>query len=110
MYSANVVNILFFFSSRRRHTSCRLVTGVPTCDLPISDGDVGDAVGIGELDRALGAGVGDEIGRASCRERVSIDVYISLVAVSVKKKKFLEINKHDDDQVRLVPFLYRIQL
>src|SRR3546814_5889639 len=27
---------LFFFSSRRRHTSCALVTGVQTCALPIS--------------------------------------------------------------------------
>src|SRR3546814_6290789 len=26
---------LFFFSSRRRHTSCALVTGVQTCALPI---------------------------------------------------------------------------
>src|SRR3546814_7520121 len=34
----------FFFSSRRRHTSCALVTGVQTCALPISrrsdDGDL----------------------------------------------------------------------
>src|SRR3546814_10977738 len=29
----------FFFSSRRRHTRCALVTGVHTCALPISDGD-----------------------------------------------------------------------
>src|SRR3546814_9193433 len=29
--------MLFFFSSRRRHTSCALVTGVQTCALPISD-------------------------------------------------------------------------
>src|SRR3546814_17281643 len=28
--------IVFFFSSRRRHTSCALVTGVQTCALPIS--------------------------------------------------------------------------
>src|SRR3546814_17418931 len=28
--------ISFFFSSRRRHTSCALVTGVQTCALPIS--------------------------------------------------------------------------
>src|SRR3546814_1129241 len=28
--------MLFFFSSRRRHTRCGLVTGVQTCDLPIS--------------------------------------------------------------------------
>src|SRR3546814_20469943 len=27
----------FFFSSRRRHTSCALVTGVQTCALPIFD-------------------------------------------------------------------------
>src|SRR3546814_15433404 len=30
------VDFLFFFSSRRRHTSCALVTGVQTCALPIS--------------------------------------------------------------------------
>src|SRR3546814_1741493 len=29
------VCIVFFFSSRRRHTSCALVTGVQTCALPI---------------------------------------------------------------------------
>src|SRR3546814_9969651 len=30
-----VVIFLFFFSSRRRHTRCALVTGVQTCALPI---------------------------------------------------------------------------
>src|SRR3546814_5626580 len=42
--SGNLVNIIlhdtcflvFFFSSRRRHTICALVTGVQTCALPIS--------------------------------------------------------------------------
>src|SRR3546814_7133513 len=29
----------FFFSSRRRHTRCALVTGVQTCALPISEGN-----------------------------------------------------------------------
>src|SRR3546814_2955050 len=29
--------LLFFVSSRRRHTSCALVTGVQTCALPIFD-------------------------------------------------------------------------
>src|SRR3546814_3405554 len=28
-------NLYFFFSSRRRHTRCALVTGVQTCALPI---------------------------------------------------------------------------
>src|SRR3546814_7651544 len=30
-----MIVILVFFSSRRRHTRCALVTGVQTCDLPI---------------------------------------------------------------------------
>src|SRR3546814_4468122 len=30
----------FFFSSRRRHTRCALVTGVQTCALPISSGEI----------------------------------------------------------------------
>src|SRR3546814_146089 len=35
-WCANTV-VQFFFSSRRRHTRCALVTGVQTCALPISD-------------------------------------------------------------------------
>src|SRR3546814_1354649 len=30
--------LYFFFSSRRRHTRCALVTGVQTCALPIFEG------------------------------------------------------------------------
>src|SRR3546814_7125136 len=30
-----ILYIFFFFSSRRRHTRCALVTGVQTCALPI---------------------------------------------------------------------------
>src|SRR3546814_10774826 len=33
----------FFFSSRRRHTRCALVTGVQTCALPILLESIGDA-------------------------------------------------------------------
>src|SRR3546814_14231755 len=33
---AVLISLLFFFSSRRRHTRCALVTGVQTCALPIS--------------------------------------------------------------------------
>src|SRR3546814_11049265 len=31
-----IIDVFFFFSSRRRHTRCALVTGVQTCALPIS--------------------------------------------------------------------------
>src|SRR3546814_1126736 len=35
MYTMTLCPYLFFFSSRRRHTRCALVTGVQTCALPI---------------------------------------------------------------------------
>src|SRR3546814_8993886 len=38
----NCFGYLCFFSSRRRHTRCALVTGVQTCALPISDHHDGD--------------------------------------------------------------------
>src|SRR3546814_7691694 len=43
----------FFFSSRRRHTRCALVTGVQTCALPISATDHGHpSAATADLDRA----------------------------------------------------------
>src|SRR3546814_2076972 len=36
--------MFFFFSSRRRHTRCALVTGVQTCALPISAAAASSAV------------------------------------------------------------------
>src|SRR3546814_13436056 len=35
-YRVAFIFLFFFFSSRRRHTRCALVTGVQTCALPIS--------------------------------------------------------------------------
>src|SRR3546814_8250259 len=46
--------LLFFFSSRRRHTRCASVTGVQTCALPILFGCRADARGV----ESAGAGVG----------------------------------------------------
>src|SRR3546814_2558151 len=86
----------FFFSSRRRHTRCALVTGVQTCALPIFLPLRADPLAVrlqrrhkasrGELTTALeqfenaAMAVPDgmvilnrseqKIGRASCRERV----------------------------------------
>src|SRR3546814_4517418 len=51
----------FFFSSRRRHTRCALVTGVQTCALPIFSVNITepDADPLGEwlasIDKLLGA-------------------------------------------------------
>src|SRR3546814_20203179 len=50
--------VLFFFSSRRRHTRCALVTGVQTCALPIChahDAGAGDGcVAHGQVPAAPG--------------------------------------------------------
>src|SRR3546814_5219337 len=75
--------VCFFFSSRRRHTRCALVTGVQTCALPILLGQGGArlayATGRGSImmrsNYIIDEGRGDrqsivQIGRASCRERV----------------------------------------
>src|SRR3546814_6865158 len=79
---------VFFFSSRRRHTRCALVTGVQTCALPISlhmhplssfcqkvlialyeNGTPFEKHFLDLADPAEAAAF-KEIGRASCRERV----------------------------------------
>src|SRR3546814_2917108 len=45
---------IFFFSSRRRHTRCALVTGVQTCALPICGSDQwGNIVNGVELGRRI---------------------------------------------------------
>src|SRR3546814_8505725 len=91
---------VFFFSSRRRHTRCALVTGVQTCALPISAAHHQQSEGsrlVESLNRSefvdralrqgvtresmklesglivlasIGATAPFEIGRATCRERV----------------------------------------
>src|SRR3546814_1963221 len=99
LYVCSVLLYCFFFSSRRRHTRCALVTGVQTCALPIyaaglSASDVCRKYGISDAtfykwrSRYGGMEISDarrlkaledenrrlkkllEIGRAACRERV----------------------------------------
>src|SRR3546814_10910152 len=50
--------MLFFFSSRRRHTRCALVTGVQTCALPISEATVAER-------RAIAEALSNEVGYRS---------------------------------------------
>src|SRR3546814_9132966 len=57
----------FFFSSRRRHTRCAVVTGVQTCALPIS---------------LQGAALDDIVVTARRRDERLQDVPVSVVAFS----------------------------
>src|SRR3546814_1642344 len=56
--------VFFFFSSRRRHTRCALVTGVQTCALPISAINVAEIIEAVEGPIALTACCDD--GRHDC--------------------------------------------
>src|SRR3546814_16443748 len=95
---------MFFFSSRRRHTRCALVTGVKTCALPISASrsvsvdrrcsNCGAVFSISPRPptrfgiTGLPAGpLSVKIGRASCRERGCQYVLISVVAGSITQTK-----------------------
>src|SRR3546814_6001861 len=52
--------VFFFFSSRRRHTRCALVTGVQTCALPISFEHMDDFAHKLLADRRAAPGEGGE--------------------------------------------------
>src|SRR3546814_9180156 len=56
-HQADGICSVFFFSSRRRHTRCALVTGVQTCALPISAFIIGEIVAEAAQGDAVGAGM-----------------------------------------------------
>src|SRR3546814_14197188 len=91
--------IVFFFSSRRRHTRCALVTGVQTCARPIWFGSSGLSL-VGNRSHLLrpasacqpGAGVGSQAGTGTaaqpqkhgalspCASRLSAAVSLAVAA------------------------------
>src|SRR3546814_15117476 len=103
--------VVFFFSSRRRHTRCALVTGVQTCALPISEPmrfpmpntravleRLSGGKVFAKLDLRSGfhqvpleptarhlTAFATEIGRASCREK-SVSVRVDLGGRRIIKK------------------------
>src|SRR3546814_19071316 len=101
--------VFYLFSSRRRHTRCALVAGVQTCALPIylpKPFDLKELVGIVQraliqpkarrpIDATVRAEDAQQLGRASCRERVCQYVSISVVAVSLKKKTTMATEVRD---------------
>src|SRR3546814_4445505 len=63
------VSVVCFFSSRRRHTRCALVTGVQTCALPISKGVITAATAPDHIvPLALGGSDDDSNVRCLCPE------------------------------------------
>src|SRR3546814_5143801 len=78
---AGVYCCIFFFSSRRRHTRCALVTGVQTCALPISlqQGEMLVSVASGDTVRWV---IGDTSSGSGPTKRTHILVKPSLTGLS----------------------------
>src|SRR3546814_8267721 len=92
------VILLFFFSSRRRHTKCALVTVVQTCALPISlsySGMVSKALDLGvsiadveKVNREIYAGVGNRLtNMASIIQKMPCHVIVIAHPDEYQKKK-----------------------
>src|SRR3546814_3061199 len=80
--------VFFFFSSRRRHTRCALVTGVQTCALPIYRGfqsyrtlPTSNIIAVGRVTSALAGleaavGLVDDVGAAAAADHAVVAVAI----------------------------------
>src|SRR3546814_10733958 len=81
----------FFFSSRRRHTRCALVTGVQTCALPISRerleraGKNALVMHPGPMNRGveIESHVADDIHRSAITEQVEMGVAVRMACMDV---------------------------
>src|SRR3546814_2426152 len=113
--SLHEVVLIFFFSSRRRHTRCALVTGVQTCALPISVHgsacDTGYRPSVAERD-----GIRDPVGGADARmvrfmptmaarseehtSELQSLMRISYAVFCLKKKKIKNTKTHHSTQPR----------
>src|SRR3546814_16322380 len=92
--AATSIGTVFFFSSRRRHTRCALVTGVQTCALPISDVDprgggiAGKSVELDGEVPAIAVGAQPRTGdRKSVVSGKSVSVRVDLGGRRIIKKK-----------------------
>src|SRR6188472_4639826 len=88
--------LFFFFSSRRRHTSCETVTGVQTCALPILVS--GCDVRIDQLaeDQAFGHRGQRRPDRKSVVEGKSVVARVDLGGRRIIKKKKKEVQQLEE--------------
>src|SRR3546814_13105689 len=93
--------LLFFFSSRRRHTRCALVTGVQTCALPICTSRRNSAIS-GPISRKLtGYGTGGPIDSRETRIRRSEERRVGKecsVRVDLGGRRIIKKKKNDNTQ------------
>src|SRR3546814_4438554 len=89
----------FFFSSRRRHTRCALVTGVQTCALPISrQWQVVRCVAAGTIEAEAFHRLGDAVGH---RQRIVENAARLLFHASLQAQ--LHLPQGCDESSRVTP-------
>src|SRR3546814_13168340 len=75
---------IFFFSSRRRHTRCALVTGVQTCALPICSGMSGIAEVLLNLGYSISGSDIQETNVTRCLAGLGARLAIGLDAANIR--------------------------
>src|SRR3546814_10330548 len=87
--------VVFLFSSRRRHTSCALVTGVQTCALPISSPyrvnkvrDLAHAVGAEK--HLVAEDAGDSHYASLMEEGLNPDIFSRIAALRQRSDAYLD--------------------
>src|SRR3546814_1058356 len=90
---------MFFFSSRRRHTRCALVTGVQTCALPICDQvAIGSVLAVFDVEDVRQEGLAGEL--TESREQLSA---IATSPVADQRSEQAEADSHQDVATAAMP-------
>src|SRR3546814_12874952 len=90
--------VSFFFSSRRRHTRCALVTGVQTCALPISGAETGTNAGRSLVVGRAGTGVGKFAWRNRCMEALVVHPHAGSAEPLLQIKQCLVIETRSEER------------
>src|SRR3546814_9794237 len=97
--------LVFFFSSRRRHTRCALVTGVQTCALPISR-DQSPALQLNALREAGCEKVFTEKASGAQRDRPELRAALdgSVAKIVKLEHAWRRLDGRNDDGFQVAPF------
>src|SRR3546814_5625916 len=95
---------MFFFSSRRRHTRCALVTGVQTCALPICDDcDSAELLEPRQIMKNMAKIVKQRIGRNGLK----VQYFNEDMNLAFARERFVQEPKGAFHFVLFDPFAYR---
>src|SRR3546814_5946229 len=96
--------VVFFFSSRRRHTRCALVTGVQTCALPIFGGVTYTPIDVADYDEVGYAGwYGDDLaGKPTANGEIFDPASISAAHKTLPLPSYVEVTALDTGRTILV--------